>query len=60
MNEQSANKRNDEKVLNSKRELIDGLLDVYNDYKLLYEMFQDEHYKRIMELVLKNLKKINL
>ncbi|MDF2947096.1 MAG: hypothetical protein K0S51_1775 [Bacillales bacterium] len=41
-----------------KRQIIDGLLDVYNDYHLLYNYFQDEEYKLVMEIVLKNLKKI--
>ncbi|WP_223701895.1 hypothetical protein [Sutcliffiella deserti] len=37
--------------------IIDGLLDVYNDYKALYELFGDEEYKKVMNLVVKNLKK---
>ncbi|MEH6881389.1 hypothetical protein V7044_23675, partial [Priestia megaterium] len=34
------------------------LLDVYNDYKFLYELFEDEEYAEVMNLVLKHLKKI--
>ncbi|MCA1030320.1 hypothetical protein LCL95_04610 [Bacillus timonensis] len=40
-----------------RKEIIDGLLDVYNDYAFLYKMFKDEKYKEIMEVVLLNLKK---
>ncbi len=43
---------------NERREIIDGLLDVYNDYKLLYELFKDDQYKDVMELALKNLEKL--
>lgn len=60
MNEQNANRRSGEKILSKKKEIIDGLLDAYNDYKFLYETFQDDHYKRIMELIIKNLHKITL
>ncbi|MBA2875414.1 hypothetical protein [Thermaerobacillus caldiproteolyticus] len=38
-----------------KIESIDGLLDLYNDYKRLYEWFGDEQYKHVMELVLNHL-----
>lgn len=41
-----------------KQEIIDGLLDVYNDYKILYELFQDQKYKDVMELAIRNLKKL--
>ncbi len=40
-----------------KKDIIDGLLDVYNDYKILYEMFQDQKYKDVMDLALRNLQK---
>ncbi|MFE8702082.1 hypothetical protein ACFYKX_15905 [Cytobacillus sp. FJAT-54145] len=46
-------------ILNEKKEvsqLIDGLLDIYNDYRVLYEMFKDEEYKQIMKVVLRKLK----
>lgn len=36
-------------------QLIDGLLDLYNDYSLLYKMFQDEEYKQIMKVILRKL-----
>ncbi|MDA7025688.1 hypothetical protein PJ311_03555 [Bacillus sp. CLL-7-23] len=36
--------------------IVDELLDIYNDYKTLYEMFQDEEYKEMMEFVLGSLK----
>ncbi|MBM7619384.1 hypothetical protein JOC95_001233 [Bacillus tianshenii] len=37
--------------------IIDGLLDVYNDYKVLYDIFGDQEYKEVMNLVVTNLKK---
>ncbi|MCY8177739.1 hypothetical protein MOC51_22475, partial [Bacillus inaquosorum] len=36
--------------------IVDELLDIYNDYKILYEMFQDEEYKDMMMFVLESLK----
>ncbi|MBP2241227.1 hypothetical protein J2Z40_001789 [Cytobacillus eiseniae] len=38
--------------------VIDGLLDLYNDYRILYEMFQDDEYKHFMYGVLRKLKQI--
>jgi hypothetical protein len=35
---------------------IDELLDMYNDYKFLYEWFHDEQYKQMMETVVKRLR----
>ncbi|MDF0725670.1 hypothetical protein PY093_02940 [Cytobacillus sp. S13-E01] len=43
---------------NERKQIIDGLLDVYNDYGYLYQMFKDEKYKDVMALALKNLEKI--
>jgi hypothetical protein len=59
---QSMNKqrKTEKELLRLKRErkaIIDGLLDVYNDYKYLYELFEDDEYKNVMELVLENLMK---
>ncbi|MFN2745708.1 MULTISPECIES: hypothetical protein [Bacillus] len=36
--------------------VVDELLDIYNDYKVLYEMFQDAEYKEMMNFVLNSLK----
>jgi len=41
----------------NQNELIDSLLDIYNDYKFLYEWFQDEEYKEIMNFIINHLKK---
>ncbi|WP_345893235.1 hypothetical protein [Fredinandcohnia quinoae] len=46
------------RIEKEKKEIINGLLDVYNDYRLLYEMFYDQKYKDVMDLVLKNLEKL--
>ncbi|MEH7226025.1 hypothetical protein V7112_19605 [Bacillus sp. JJ1566] len=45
------------RIKKEKKEIIDGLLDVYNDYKILYDMFQDQKYKDVMDLAMKNLQK---
>ncbi|MFC0274315.1 hypothetical protein ACFFIX_23490 [Metabacillus herbersteinensis] len=35
--------------------MIDDLLDIYNDYKVLYKMFRDPEYKEMMNLILQSL-----
>jgi len=32
--------------------IIDAMLDVYNDYAMLYSMFKDEEYKKIADGVI--------
>ncbi|MED3553472.1 hypothetical protein ACTHO0_10925 [Cytobacillus praedii] len=44
--------------IKEKRILIDGLLDIYNDYRILYEMFQDDEYLHIMRVIVRKLKLI--
>jgi len=41
-----------------KKELIDGLLDIYNDYRILFELFHDMEYEQVMKLTLRKLKQI--
>ena len=41
-----------------KKEFIDHLLDVYNDYQALYNVFEDEEYKKVMLITLLKLKGI--
>ncbi|MDZ5474657.1 hypothetical protein SM124_23735 [Bacillus sp. 31A1R] len=36
--------------------LIDELLDIYNDYRVLYDMFQDEEYLKIKNVILQKLR----
>jgi hypothetical protein len=36
--------------------LTDKLLDIYNDYKILYKMFGDYKYKQVMDEVIRRLK----
>lgn len=38
-----------------KKELIDHLLDIFNDYRILYELFHDQEYYQVMRVVLKKL-----
>ncbi|MDP4162548.1 MAG: hypothetical protein Q8906_11740 [Bacillota bacterium] len=41
-----------------KTQLIDHLLDIYNDYRILYELFQDEEYYHVMRVVLRKLQSL--
>ncbi|MGM9926498.1 MAG: hypothetical protein ACI35P_00975 [Bacillus sp. (in: firmicutes)] len=43
-----------------RKEMIDHLLDLYNDYNFLYDLFQDEEYKKVTLLALLKLKKISV
>ncbi|MGE7216681.1 hypothetical protein [Priestia koreensis] len=47
------------RILKERNEIIDGLLDVYNDYFLLHQMFEDDEYVEVMDLVMKHLSKIS-
>lgn len=38
-----------------KKELIDHLLDIFNDYRILYEMFHDQEYYQVMRVILRKL-----
>jgi hypothetical protein len=40
------------------KELIDSLLDIYNDYRILYELFHDQEYYQVMRVVLRKLASI--
>ncbi|MEH6942654.1 hypothetical protein [Bacillus sp. JJ722] len=42
-----------------RKQLIDNLLDLYNDYAELYKMFQDDEYKKVMLLTLLKLKGVS-
>jgi hypothetical protein len=35
--------------------IVDELLDIYNDYKILYEFFEDPEYKDMMDFILESL-----
>ncbi|MGA9227166.1 MAG: hypothetical protein WB217_12560, partial [Mesobacillus sp.] len=38
-----------------KRTTIDNLLDIYNDYRILYKWFNDEEYAHVMRVILRKL-----
>src|SRR5690606_15556065 len=40
------------------KEYIDFLLDVYNDYYFLYQMFKDPEYEQVMKMILEKLSSI--
>lgn len=41
-----------------KKQFIDRLLDIYNDYQILYRLFHDEEYKQVMRIIMKKLKQL--
>lgn len=41
-----------------KKQLIDNLLDIYNDYRILYELFNDQEYYQVMRVVLRRLESL--
>jgi hypothetical protein len=45
------------KVKRSKRDIVDELLDIYNDYLSLYDMFGDPEYKEMMDFIIDSLNK---
>ncbi|CAM4229355.1 hypothetical protein BAMA_06210 [Bacillus manliponensis] len=46
-------------VKTNRKEIIDGLLDIYNDYRTLYEIFDDQEYKIVMDVVRNYLTKLS-
>ena len=42
-----------------KKELIDGLLDIYNDYSILHSLFKDGEYEQVMKQTLRKLKQVS-
>lgn len=49
---------NEKGIEQKQKEMIDNLLDVYNDYQLLAEMFQDPEYVKIKKGILRKLKRL--
>lgn len=41
-----------------KKELIDNLLDIFNDYRILYELFHDPEYYQVMRVILRKLENL--
>ncbi|MDR6998203.1 hypothetical protein [Neobacillus niacini] len=41
-----------------KKELIDNLLDIFNDYRILYELFHDQEYHHVMRVILRKLESL--
>ena len=38
---------------------INRLLDIYNDYRFLYEWFRDDEYLQVMKAAIRELKKLS-
>lgn len=41
-----------------RKQLIDNLLDIYNDYRILYELFREEEYFQVMRVILRKLESL--
>lgn len=60
-NSSNSSRHKEKQILQEKKEMsriIDGLLDIYNDYRILFEMFGDNEYQKIMRVVMTKLKLI--
>lgn len=63
LNKTNSSYRQSEKELletaKEKKELIDGLLDLYNDYQVLYKLFKDPEYEHVLKQTMRKLKRIS-
>ncbi|KAB7673033.1 hypothetical protein [Bacillus sp. B1-b2] len=63
LNKTNSSYRQSEKELletaKEKQELIDGLLDLYNDYTVLYKLFKDPEYEQVLKQTMRKLKRIS-
>lgn len=50
-----AGEKEELRKINQKRMTIDNLLDIYNDYRILYNWFNDEEYAHVMRVILRKL-----
>jgi hypothetical protein len=41
-----------------KKQLIDDLLDIYNDYQILFELYHDQEYYQVMRVILRKLESL--
>ena len=55
INQTSSSKTNEFNEITNQEKMIDELLDIYNDYLALYQMFQDPEYEDMMNFILKSL-----
>ncbi|RFU61725.1 hypothetical protein [Bacillus sp. V59.32b] len=45
-------------MIAEKKQLIDDLLDLYNDYRILYQMYEDDEYKHVMNLAMMKIREL--
>ena len=50
-----AGEKEELRKINQKRVTIDNLLDIYNDYRILYKWFNDDEYAHVMRVILRKL-----
>jgi regulator of replication initiation timing len=56
--EKTESKKENHDHQTKKKEVIDNLLDVYNDYQILAKMFEDPEYEKIKRGILRKLKRL--
>ncbi|WLR56733.1 hypothetical protein LC048_07585 [Mesobacillus subterraneus] len=54
-NQPRAGEKEELRKIHQKRLTIDNLLDLYNDYRILYKWFNDEEYAHVMRVILRKL-----
>lgn len=57
-NQPRAGEKEELRKVTQKRMTIDNLLDIYNDYRILYKWFRDEEYAHVMRVILRKLSMI--
>ncbi len=57
-NQPRAGEKEELRKVTQKRMTIDNLLDIYNDYRILYKWFRDDEYAHVMRVILRKLSMI--
>ncbi|WP_079509435.1 hypothetical protein [Mesobacillus jeotgali] len=54
-NHPRAGEKEELRKINQRRMTIDNLLDIYNDYRILYKWFNDDEYAHVMRVIIRKL-----
>ena len=52
--------KNKKQVILKREDQINRLLDIYNDYRFLFEWFRDDEYLQVMKAAIRELKKLSM
>jgi hypothetical protein len=55
LNQPRAGEKEELRKINQRRMTIDNLLDIYNDYRILYKWFNDDEYAHVMRVIIRKL-----